>query len=253
MLVSRQLLVPRSYDAGVSAIRVLGSGYPSNGTLGCLNADPSAAWRKLISGTAAQQERHLCKGCFTASSVHPFGQMAHAGGGCRAESYTSGMLRFAALFILVPIIELSLLVSLGRVVGVGATIGLVIATGILGAWLARSQGLRVWREWNEAVQLGKMPEEDIVAALLVLVGGVLLLTPGIVTDALGLLLLIPKTRGMIARTVQLRTRTHVQPSVSVFTRGIHVVHAPSRPEPIDVKVVSVRKPSCHELSGRSSS
>lgn len=101
-------------------------------------------------------------------------------------------------FTVVPFLELYLLMVIGRQVGVLPTLGLVVATGLLGAWLARQEGLRVMRSWQLAMAQGRLPEDGILNGVLVLVGGVLLVTPGVLTDALGLLLLIPPTRRWIA-------------------------------------------------------
>lgn len=101
-------------------------------------------------------------------------------------------------FTVVPLLELYLLISIGQWAGAGPTIGLVLVTGLLGAWLAKREGRRVMRSWRAAVAQGRLPEDGILNGALVLVGGVLLITPGVLTDAVGLLLLIPPTRRWIA-------------------------------------------------------
>jgi UPF0716 protein FxsA len=101
-------------------------------------------------------------------------------------------------FTVVPLLELYLLLSIGRQVGALPTIALVLGTGLLGAWLARREGVRVMRSWQAAVAQGRLPEDGILNGALVLVGGVLLVTPGILTDAVGLLLLVPPTRRWVA-------------------------------------------------------
>lgn len=102
--------------------------------------------------------------------------------------------RLLVLFTVVPLVELALLIKLGGAVGLWPTVFVVIATGALGAALAKSQGTRtVWtirREMSE----GKPPGESLVNGLLILVGGVVLLTPGLLTDVLGFCLLVPATR-----------------------------------------------------------
>ncbi|WP_174410003.1 FxsA family protein [Desulfovibrio psychrotolerans] len=103
------------------------------------------------------------------------------------------------LFILVPIIELYLLVQVGSVLGAGTTILLVIATGVAGAWLARTEGFNTMMKVRENVNLGKMPADELVEGLLILVAGLMLLTPGLITDAAGLVLLLPPSRRRIAR------------------------------------------------------
>ena len=103
------------------------------------------------------------------------------------------------LFTLVPFVELYLLIRIGQVAGAWNTLLFVIAMGLIGAALAKSQGRRVLAEWSLATSQGHMPEEGVLGGMLVLVGGLLLITPGVVTDLVGLLLLLPWTRRPIAR------------------------------------------------------
>lgn len=102
--------------------------------------------------------------------------------------------RLLILFIVVPLVELALLIKLGNAIGLWPTVLIVIATGALGAALAKSQGTRtVWTIRREMAE-GKPPGESLVNGLLILVGGVVLLTPGLLTDILGFCLLVPATR-----------------------------------------------------------
>jgi UPF0716 protein FxsA len=103
------------------------------------------------------------------------------------------------LFTLVPFIELYLLIRIGEVAGAWNTLLFVIAMGIVGAWLAKNQGRRVLGEWSRATSEGRLPEEGVLGGLLVLVGGLLLITPGVITDFVGLFFLLPWTRRLIAR------------------------------------------------------
>jgi len=137
--------------------------------------------------------------------------------------------RLFLLFTLVPVIELYLLISLGSVIGTLPTVGLVLATGFAGAWLARREGARVLREWQGAVNRGELPREGLTSSLLVLVGGVLLITPGVLTDVAGFLLLIPPTRRAIAAAITRR----VQQSLD----AVQPVAAVQAPTVIDVEVV----------------
>lgn len=126
--------------------------------------------------------------------------------------------RLFLLFTLVPLLELFLLLQLGRVLGFGATLLLVVTTGILGAWFARTEGMRVVRQWQAALAQGRVPDEGILGGVLVLVGGVLLVTPGVLTDALGLALLIPPSRRLIAAFVRRRVeRGMAEGSIRVVT------------------------------------
>jgi len=113
-------------------------------------------------------------------------------------------LRLLLLFTVVPLVELFLLVKLGTVVGVGPTIGLVIFTGVLGAWLARQQGLGVLRRLRVELAEGRLPAGALIDGLLILVAGAVLLTPGLLTDALGFVLLVPPSRAVVRRIVAAR-------------------------------------------------
>lgn len=108
------------------------------------------------------------------------------------------------LFTVVPLVELYLLLYLGTVLGFWPTVGIVAFTGVVGAALAKHEGLRVWRKWQESLAGGAVPEDGIVGGLLVLIGGVLLVTPGVLTDLTGFSLLIPPTRKVIADIVRRR-------------------------------------------------
>ncbi|MFW6052017.1 MAG: FxsA family protein [Myxococcota bacterium] len=121
------------------------------------------------------------------------------------------------LFTVVPFVELYLLLLIGRVLGALPTLLLVIGTGFVGAWLARSEGLRVVRQWQKALAEGRVPEEGVLGGLLVLVGGVLLITPGVLTDAVGLLLLFPSTRTVLVDVL----RRHLERKIR--EGDIHVV------------------------------
>jgi UPF0716 protein FxsA len=118
------------------------------------------------------------------------------------------------LFILVPLVELYLLIELGSRIGVAATIAIVVVTGLIGAWLARSQGLRALNEVRSSLAVGEMPAEAIMDGLLILVAGAVLLTPGLLTDALGFFLLIPRgrrTMRSLARRWIFDTRDETRP------------------------------------------
>ncbi len=100
------------------------------------------------------------------------------------------------LFVVVPFVELYILIELGSRIGVAATLGIVIITGIVGAYLAKYEGLYVLRRIQMELASGSMPADALFDGVLVLIGGVLLLTPGILTDATGFLLLLPGSRGV---------------------------------------------------------
>ena len=101
-------------------------------------------------------------------------------------------------FTLIPIIELALLIEIGSYIGVIPTIFLVVITGIVGATLARNQGMIIIRKIQNKLSTGEIPTSDMIEGLLILIGGVTLLTPGILTDITGFLLIIPFTRPFFA-------------------------------------------------------
>ena len=103
-------------------------------------------------------------------------------------------LKLFLAFTLIPMIELYLLIKLGAVIGAFNTLLLVILTGATGAYLARLQGLQVMFRVRERLQLGEMPAEDMLDALIIFIAGIVLLTPGLLTDMAGLLLLLPSIR-----------------------------------------------------------
>jgi len=112
------------------------------------------------------------------------------------------------LFIIIPIIEISVLMQVGAVLGVWPTIAIVIFTAWLGAKYVRQQGLSTLNSVQTKMAQGQMPSDEIVTGLMLLVAGVFLVTPGFVTDFLGLSLLIPAVRNGIVASVkaQLNTR-----------------------------------------------
>ena len=120
-------------------------------------------------------------------------------------------LRLLLLFTVVPIVELGLLIQVGRVIGLAPTIAIVLVTGITGAALARWQGLATLRRVQTEMSEGRVPTGPLVDGLLILVAGGVLLTPGFLTDALGFLLLIPPTRTAVRRALVEAFRRRMQP------------------------------------------
>ncbi len=104
---------------------------------------------------------------------------------------------FAILFVVAFGLELWGLITIGSWIGGWNTVLLVILTGILGAWLAKQQGMQVFRMVQHQLSRGQMPTDSLIDGVLILVGGILLLLPGFVTDVIGLVFLIPYTRMII--------------------------------------------------------
>ena len=101
------------------------------------------------------------------------------------------------LFIIVPIAELYVIIKIGGAIGILPTIGLLILDSVLGAALMRAQGRAAWRRFNAAMTEGRVPGREVIDGALVIFGGALLLTPGFLTDLLGLILLLPPTRALV--------------------------------------------------------
>ncbi len=114
------------------------------------------------------------------------------------------LFRLLLLFTVVPLIELALLIKIGERIGAWTTVGLVLLTGLVGAALARHEGWRTWTAIQHDLAAGRLPGDRIVDGLLILVAGVLLVTPGVMTDVVGLLLLFPLTRWQVRRYLKRR-------------------------------------------------
>lgn len=127
------------------------------------------------------------------------------------------MLRWLALFFLVfPFLELWILLRVGSWIGFWPTLGLCLAEAAVGAWLVKREGLRVWRDWQRALAEMRLPEEGITSGLLVLVGAVLLATPGVLSDAFGIFLLVPPTRRIAARWIESYVKKRIDRGAGVF-------------------------------------
>jgi UPF0716 protein FxsA len=105
------------------------------------------------------------------------------------------------LFIVVPLAELYVIIQVGQAIGALPTIGLLLLDSLLGSWLLRTQGRAVWRRFRTALASGRPPARETIDGALVIVGGTLMLAPGFVTDAFGVLLLLPPTRAIVRRGI----------------------------------------------------
>lgn len=112
----------------------------------------------------------------------------------------------AVLFVAMPIAEIYVIIQVGQVIGVWWTIVLLIADSIFGSWLIKREGGRAWRALTTSLNTGKMPAKELADGALILVGGTLMLSPGFVTDAFGMLLILPFTRP-VARRILTRVVT----------------------------------------------
>ena len=146
------------------------------------------------------------------------------------------LLPLVLLFIVVPIAELAVIIQVGQEIGVWWTIAILIADSILGSVLMRSQGRSAWRRFNEAVRAGRVPAREVVDGALVIFGGALLLTPGFLTDILGLVLLLPPTRAFVRALLVRRFAARMVASMGAPPRG----RVPQ--QPYDVEGTAVDAP-----------
>ncbi len=126
------------------------------------------------------------------------------------------MFRLIILFTVMPFIELFFLIKLGQHIGAGYTLFVVLATGVLGAYLAKSQGMSVFRQIQLEMQGGKLPGNHIIEGFCILVGGVMLLAPGLITDTIGFLLVIPGTRFIIREWLKNRLLNMINRGQVIF-------------------------------------
>jgi UPF0716 protein FxsA len=144
--------------------------------------------------------------------------------------------RLLLLFVLVPAVELMLLVEIGRHIGTLPTLGLIVVTGVVGAALARWQGLAVLRQIQTETAAGNIPAGPLIDGLLILIAGAVLMTPGVLTDIFGFLCLIPAVRTLLKRELRRRFegavtsgRVHVSMGGAPGPRGPMRDVTPRRP------------------------
>lgn len=113
-------------------------------------------------------------------------------------------------FIVVPIVELWVIIQVGQELGVLPTIALLIGVSIAGTWLLKQQGMSTWRRLQTSLAEGRMPGDEVIDGALILFGGALLLTPGFLTDLLGLVLLVPISRAGVRRSLRRTFRTWIE-------------------------------------------
>jgi UPF0716 protein FxsA len=125
------------------------------------------------------------------------------------------------LFVVLPFVDLVVLLKIGDVIGFWPTLALAVFSGMLGGYLAKREGTRVFRAWRDAVRELRTPEQGIIDGILVFLGAGLLMAPGVITDGVGFIFLIPFTRKLIAKEIRRRVDARI-------ARGdIHVVQSTS--------------------------
>lgn len=118
--------------------------------------------------------------------------------------------RLLLLFLIVPLVDLALLVTIGDRIGLGPTIAVVVLTAVVGSWLARREGMAAWQRVQSKLATGGIPGPELIDGVVILVAGTLLLTPGFLTDVVGLLGLFPPTRALARRGLRRRFEQAVQ-------------------------------------------
>ena len=108
----------------------------------------------------------------------------------------------ALALLVVPLLEVLVIIQVGRVIGGWPTLGLLLVESAFGAWLVRREGARAWEALRTALTTGRMPALELVDAALVLVGGVLLLAPGFITDIVGFFFVLPISRPITRRWLE---------------------------------------------------
>jgi UPF0716 protein FxsA len=162
------------------------------------------------------------------------------------------LLTLVLLFTVLPLAELYLLVWLGFQIGLLPTIAIALGTGILGASLARAQGVAVMSKLSQQLRAGERPADTLFDGALVLVAGVMLIMPGILTDITGFLLLVPPLRSVLKPLLAKALRRNVQsrdagPGVRVWTFGSTIGQPPPpRDRVIEAEVIDVRTRNANE-------
>lgn len=149
-------------------------------------------------------------------------------------------------FLLFPLLELWVILQMGSAIGAGWTVGLLVLDSVVGAVIVRREGRRAWQAFRDALGEGRWPADEVAQGALVLVGGALLLTPGFVTDAMGLAFVLPPTRALLARAIRSRVR---RGAVQVMGLGPAASPSPGRAQQhttstgqvLDVEVVSIER------------
>jgi len=113
------------------------------------------------------------------------------------------------LFVSIPLVELWVILEVNRLIGIGWTVVIVIGTGIVGAALARRQGVKVYAAIRRELENGRMPADKIIEGLLLLAGGFMLLFPGYCTDFVGFMLLVPGNRRIIREVIKKKIRARM--------------------------------------------
>ena len=125
---------------------------------------------------------------------------------------------FTLIFVVTPLVELAILIYIGTLIGALNTILIVVITGLTGAFLARRQGIATFSRIRSNLEQGILPSGDLFQAVLILIGGLLLLTPGLITDLAGFALLIPKSRNVVTRWLRNFIQRKIERKETIYWR-----------------------------------
>lgn len=114
------------------------------------------------------------------------------------------------VFLVVPIVELAVIIQVGQSIGVLNTIGLLLLVSVVGSWLVKREGLGVWRRFRSQMESGHVPGKELADGMMIMLAGALLISPGFVTDCLGILLLLPPVRAAIRGSLLRKLTLRVQ-------------------------------------------
>ncbi len=139
--------------------------------------------------------------------------------------------RLLALFIGIPILELCIFLVLGSKIGIPTTLAIIVITAILGAWLTKSQGLKALSNYQAAVSESRLPHEEVMDGIMILIAGAVLLTPGFLTDAIGFSLLVPSVRDVVKSLLRSKLKERVV--------SAHGGAVPPQADPAGSRVINV--------------
>jgi UPF0716 protein FxsA len=159
------------------------------------------------------------------------------------------VLFLVVIFILVPIAELYVIIKVGEAIGLVPTILLLLADAVLGSMLLRHQGRAAWIRFNRALAEGRLPHKEVFDGVLVIMGGALLLTPGFLTDILGLIFLIPPTRALVRAISARFVRRRLALGGAVWSYGASRRPRRARPAPDAPGGGPRREPSPEDMFG----
>jgi len=131
--------------------------------------------------------------------------------------------RILALFLIMPAVELALLMYVSTIIGFWETVAIIVVTGVVGGLLAKHEGLSAWNRLNTKMASGGLPGKELMDGVIILIAGALLITPGVITDVIGFMGLIPPTRALIRKYAMKRFQRKAEDgSMGIYMGGFDV-------------------------------